>query len=132
MPHLQFEFNFKISKTEKGVFAGKIMDMFSGIMDTGTGHIGVTIRDFEPGNLIFGRVGDIDEKVAYVNADIRQGRTYEKRRSLALGFMDEINRMFNVPNSNIYVIVTEHKGEDFHLYERALKDWQADEDPLND
>lgn len=132
MPHLQFEFNFKISVEGKSAFARKIMSIFSELMDTGTGHIGVTIRDFEPGSLVFGRVEDIEEKVAYVNADIRQGRDYGKRRILALKFIDEINRMFDVPQMNVYVIFTEHKGEDFHLYERALKDWQAEEDPLKD
>jgi phenylpyruvate tautomerase PptA (4-oxalocrotonate tautomerase family) len=132
MPHLQFEFNFELKKKEKKVFAKSIMDKFSEIMDTGTGHIAVTIREYKTGNLQLGRVEDMGERVAFVNADIREGRTYEKRRTLAIAFMDEIKRHFNVPEDHMYVIVTEHKGEDFHLYERALKNWTPQEDPLKD
>jgi len=67
-----------------------IMDKFSEIMDTTTGHIAITIREYKSGNLQLGRVKDINEKMAFVNADIREGRTYEKRRMLAVAFMDEI------------------------------------------
>jgi len=132
MPHLQFEFNFELKKKEKKAFAKSIMDKFSEIMDTTTGHIAITIREYKSGNLQLGRVKDINEKMAFVNADIREGRTYEKRRMLAVAFMDEIKRYLNVPENNMYVIITEHKGEDFHLYERALKNWTPEEDPLND
>lgn len=132
MPHLQFEFNFELKKKEKKAFAKSIMETFSQIMDTATGHIAITIREYKSSNVQLGRVKDINEKVAFVNADIREGRTYEKRRMLALAFMDLIKRQFDVPENNMYVIITEHKGEDFHLYERALKNWSPQEDPLND
>jgi|Wag4MinimDraft_11_1082651.scaffolds.fasta_scaffold00045_16 phenylpyruvate tautomerase PptA (4-oxalocrotonate tautomerase family) len=132
MPHLQFEFNFHVSKEQKRMFAEKIMSHFSEIMDTGTGHIGVTLREFDSDSLVLGRVKNSEEPVAYVNADIRKGRKYEQRRKLALAFMDEIHSFFNVATNNMYVIFTEHEGEDFHLYERALKSWSEGEDPLKD
>ncbi|MCB4205012.1 4-oxalocrotonate tautomerase family protein [Deferribacterales bacterium Es71-Z0220] len=132
MPHLQFEFNFKISKDEKESFSKKIMAIFSEVMDTGTGHIGITIREFEKGSLLMGRMKNIDEKVAFINADIREGRTFEQRRQLALKFMDEIYNTFSVPKENMYLVFTEHKGDDFNLYEKTLKNWKPEEDPLND
>ena len=132
MPHLQFEFNFSIKEDEKVNFGKSIMNIFSDIMDTGTGHIGITIREYSKSNLLLGRVSDSSEKIAFVNADIREGRVYEKRRKLALAFMDAINKYFQVPQNNMYVIFTEHKGEDFHLYERALKNWAPEEDPLKE
>lgn len=132
MPHLQFEFNFKLSKEEKQTLAERVMSIFSEIMDTGTGHIGITVREFEKGSLIMGRMKHIEEKVAFINADIREGRAFEKRRQLALKFMDEIFTMFNVPKENMYLVFTEHKGDDFNLYEKTLKNWQPEEDPIND
>jgi len=132
MPHLQFEFNFAADAENKQKFSSKIMNHFSEIMDTGTDHIGVTIREFQNNGLFLGRVKNPDELIAFVNADIREGRLYEQRRKLALAFMKEINELFDVPLFNMYVIFTEHKGEDFHLYERALKSWKEGEDPLND
>jgi hypothetical protein len=70
--------------------------------------------------------------VAVVNADIREGRTIEKRRALTLGFLDLIHKSFNIPVEHMYVTLTEHKGEDFHLYEKYLANWQTGEDPLAD
>jgi len=130
MPHLQFEFNFKLTTNEKRDFSQKIMEHFSDIMDTATGHIGITLREFDSENLIMGRAENIGSKTAYVNADIRKGRSYEQRRNLAMAFMEEIRNFFSVPKNNIYVIITEHEGEDFHLYERSLKSWSEGEDPL--
>ncbi|WP_273265652.1 tautomerase family protein [Flexistipes sinusarabici] len=132
MPHLQFEFSFNADSESKRKFSSKIMEHFSEIMDTGTDHIGITIREFKNNGLFMGRVKNTDERIAFVNADIREGRLYEQRRKLALAFMKEINEFFNVPLANMYVIFTEHKGEDFHLYERALKSWREGEDPLKD
>jgi len=132
MPHLQFEFNLSLTDTQKTSFAEQVRALFSDIMDTGTDHISISIREFGTYNLSIGRVREPEKGVAVVNADIREGRTMEKRRALTLGFMDLINKTFNIPQAHMYVTLTEHKGEDFHLFEKYLASWQTGEDPLAD
>jgi len=132
MPHLQFEFNLSLTDTQKISFAEQVRALFSDIMDTGTDHISISIREFGTYNLSIGRVREPEKGVAVVNADIREGRTMEKRRALTLGFMALINKTFNIPQTHMYVTLTEHKGEDFHLFEKYLASWQTGEDPLAD
>ncbi len=132
MPHLQFEFNRNLTDSQKQTFAEEVRTLFSEVMDTGTDHISISIREFGTYNLSIGRVKEPEKGVAVVNADIREGRTMEKRRTLTLGFMELISKSFNIPLMNMYVTLTEHKGEDFHLFEKYLASWQTGEDPLAD
>ena len=132
MPHLLFEFNRSLTDSQKQTFAAEVRTLFSEVMDTGTDHISISIREFGTYNLSIGRVKEPENGVAVVNADIREGRTMEKRRTLTLGFMKLINKSFNIPVTNMYVTLTEHKGEDFHLFEKYLASWQKGEDPLAD
>ena len=132
MPHLQFEFNRNLTDSQKQTFAEEVRTLFSEVMDTGTDHISISIREFGTYNLSIGRVKEPENGVAVVNADIREGRTMEKRRTLTLGFMGLINKSFNIPLTNMYVTLSEHKGEDFHLFEKYLASWQTGEDPLAD
>lgn len=101
-------------------------------MDTGTDHISISIREFGTHNLSIGRVKEPEKAIAVVNADIREGRTMEQRRSLTLGFIELLNKNMNIPKTHIYVTLTEHKGEDFHLVEKYLGNWEEGEDPLAD
>ncbi|MGD1987463.1 MAG: tautomerase family protein [Desulfobacterales bacterium] len=132
MPHLQFEINQNITDEAKISIAEQARQLFSDVMDTGTDHISISIREFDTYNLSIGRVKEPQKGVALVNADIREGRTMEQRRSLALGFMDLLYRILDIPREHMYVTLTEHKGEDFHLHERYLANWQTGEDPLAD
>lgn len=112
--------------------AEKVRHLFSNVMDTGTDHITVSIREFGTYNLSIGRVREPEKGVAVVNADIRQGRTIEQRRNLSLGFMDLLHETLNIPMEHIYVTITEHKGEDFQLSEKYLSNWREGEEPLAD
>ena len=47
MPHLQFEINKELEKKSKQEFKIFIEKTFSKIMQTGTDHIAITIREFE-------------------------------------------------------------------------------------
>ncbi len=130
MPHLQFEFNRSISDEVKQKLSANVMRLFADVMDTGTDHIGITFREVGTHALALGRVQNPEEGIAFVNADIRAGRSAEQRRQLALGFMEEIHTLCEIPHANVYVIFTEHPGESFHLYERVLSSWQVGEDPM--
>ena len=130
MPHLQVEINKKISDDMKIEIASRFKNLFAEIMDTGTDHISTSIREFGTYNLDIGRVKDHRLGVALVDADIREGRTIEQRRALALGFMQALHEVLQIPQEQMYVTFTEHKGEDYHLKERYLASWQEGEDPL--
>jgi len=131
MPHLQFELNFTPTNPEKRSFAEAVRQHFAKTMSTGTDHIGITFRCYGADDLVFGRAGD-DGKIVFLNADIRIGRTPEKKRELSLGIMAEVNHRWAIPEENIYVIYTEHDGSNFQLSDRILPSWVCGEDPLND
>ncbi len=129
MPHLQFEINKKMDNATKDKFVNEIRETFSKIMDTGTDHIAISIREYDKYNLTIGRAIPTDD-ICLMNLDIREGRTIEKRRELALRYMSIVNEIFEVDNRNQYITFTQHGGEDFHLVEKYLAGWAENEDPL--
>lgn len=66
--------------------------------------------------------------VALVDAGVRAGRTIGQRRALALGFIELLQTNPGIPLEHVYVTFTEHKGEDFHMSDRYLADWQEGEE----
>jgi 5-carboxymethyl-2-hydroxymuconate isomerase len=129
MPHLQFEINKKVSNESKEEFVELIRKTFSEIMDTGTDHIAITLREYDKYSLTIGRA-DVNDDICLMNLDIRVGRTIEKRRELALKYMEIVKETFGINSKNQYITFTEHKGEDFHLIEKYLASWESGEDPL--
>jgi len=130
MPHLQFEVTEPLDGSVEP-FAAWAADLYAEVMDTGTGHVAVTVR--EEAALSLGRAG-AGEPVAVLNADIRAGRSAGQRRELAVAVIEELGERWGVPAENTYVIYTEHPGEDFHLQEGALDSWtdeEADDGPLD-
>lgn len=102
MPHLQIEINKILEDAIKIEIASRFKNLFSEIMDTGTDHISTSIREFGTYNLDIGRVKDHKAGVALVNADIREGRNLEQRRSLALGFMETLHEALEIPHEQMY------------------------------
>ena len=129
MPHLQFEINKKIDNETKDKFVNEIKETFSSIMDTGTDHIAISIREYDKYNLTIGRAIPTDD-ICLMNLDIREGRSIEKRRELALRYMSTVNNILKIDNRNQYITFTQHTGEDFHLVEKYLAGWNQGEDPL--
>ncbi len=129
MPHLQFEINKKIKNKTKEKFINEVMRIFSKVMDTGTDHIAISIREYDKYSLSIGRA-NIKDDICLMDLDIREGRTIEKRRKLVLLYMDLVKKLFKVKKKNQYTTLTEHKGEDFHLIEKYLSSWETGEDPL--
>ncbi len=130
MPHLQFEINKKVSDDSKEEFVNEIRNAFAQIMDTGVDHIAISIREYEKYNLTIGRAS-INDDICLMNLDIREGRTIEKRRQLALKYMEIVKENFGIDQKNQYITFTEHKGQDFHLVEKYLSQWEIGEDPLS-
>ena len=130
MPHLQFEINKKVSDDSKEEFVNEIRNAFAQIMDTGVDHIAISIREYEKYNLTIGRAS-INDDICLMNLDIREGRTIEKRRQLALKYMEIVKENFGIDQKNQYITFTEHKGQDFHLVDKYLSQWEIGEDPLS-
>ncbi len=129
MPHLQFEINKKVSNEIKDEFVKKIRHTFSDVMDTGEDHIAISIREYDKYNLTIGRADPLDD-ICLMNFDIREGRSIEKRREIALRYMEIVHELFQIDLKNQYITFTQHTGEDFHLVEKFLADWKTGEDPL--
>lgn len=129
MPHLQFDLDFAPSTQEKRSFARAVIRHFAGIMDTGTDHIAISFRCYRKGDLVFGRAGK-GKGIAFLDADIRKGRTADQKRRLALAVMGELEKTWGVPTRSTYVVYTEHDGENFQLDDRVLPSWSTGEDPL--
>ena len=129
MPHLQFEVNQKIENKIKDRFANEIRDAFAEIMDTGTDHIAISLREYDKYNLTIG-LANPEDNICLMNLDIRDGRTLEQRRELAIRYMNIVKTNFSVETKNQYVTFTQHPGDDFHLVEKYLASWEPNEDPL--
>ena len=128
MPHLQFDINKKLEKKFKEEFIIFVEKNFSKIMQTGTDHIAITIREFEKENLSLGRVNNIDH-VCLMNLDIRLGRTEKQKIELVKTFIFGVEKFFGVNKNNQYVTLTNHKGNEFNFYEKSLSDWIENDDP---
>ncbi|WP_321469508.1 tautomerase [Halarcobacter sp.] len=129
MPHLQFEINKKIENSIKEQFIIDIQNTFAEVMNTKTDHIAISIREYDKYSISIGRANNLDN-ICLMNLDIREGRTVEQRRELALRFISIVNTLLKIENKNQYITFTEHKGEDFHLIEKYLSEWKIGEDPL--
>jgi len=124
VPHLQFELTDRLDADEAASLVGWVTERYAAAMDTGTGHVAVTVRD--DATLAMGRAGE-GEPVAVLNADVRAGRTATQRRELATDVVAYLGDRLGVPRENVYVVYTEHPGEDFHLAEGPLGSWSDEE-----
>ena len=128
MPHLQFEINKKLEKKSKQEFIIFIEKNFSKIMQTGTDHIAITIREFEKENVSLGRVNNNDH-VCLMNLDIRLGRTKKQKLELVKTFIVGVEKIFEINKNNQYVTLTNHQGIEFNFYEKSLSNWVKNDDP---
>ena len=55
MPHLQFDINKKVDESSKRSFITYVEDKFSSIMETGSDHIAISIREHDKSNSSLGR-----------------------------------------------------------------------------
>ena len=129
MPHLQFEINKKLKDDERKEFLHKVKRIFCKVMETGSYHVAISLRELSENSLLLGRAMNRDI-ICIMNLDIRKGRTKEQKRKLAIGYINLINSVFHIKKKNQYITFTEHEGEDFNLYEKCLETWSENDDPL--
>ena len=126
MPHLQFEINKKLKKNCKQKFIAFIEESFSKIMQTGTDHIAITLRELEKENISLGRVHKNDT-LCLMNLDIRSGRSKKQKIELVKTFMHGVEKYLKINKNNQYITFTNHKGIEFNFYEKSLSDWVKSE-----
>ena len=129
MPHLQFDINKKLNNEQRKVFVEYVKSVFSETMRTGVNHIAVSLREFPKFSLTLGRA-ELGDFVCFMNLDLRNGRTNKQKRELAIKYMEGVKEILGIKLNNQYVTYTSHPGNDFNLYERSLKDWTDNDNPL--
>ena len=130
MPHLQFDVNKQLNIDLKKKFINFIEQKFSEIMQTGTDHIAISIREMNKENLSLGRV-DNEETVCLMNLDIRIGRSDLQKKELVKTFINGAENILGIKVQNQYVTITSHVGEEFNFFEKTLSDWRKNDDPAN-
>ena len=129
MPHLQFDVNKELNNEQRKVFVEYVKSVFSETMRTGVNHIAVSLREFPKFSLTLGRA-ELGDFVCFMNLDLRNGRTNRQKRELAIKYMEGVKEILGIKLNNQYVTYTSHPGNDFNLYERSLKDWTDNDNPL--
>ena len=130
MPHLQFDVNKELNNEQRKVFVEYVKSVFSETMRTGVNHIAVSLREFPKFSLTLGRA-KLGDFVCFMNLDLRNGRTNRQKRELAIKYMKGVKEILGIKLNNQYVTYSSHPGNDFNLYEKSLKEWTDNDNPLS-
>ena len=130
MPHLQFDINKKLSDNKRKDFINFVQVKFSEIMETGTSHIAVSLREFPKDGLALG-LQKSRGSVCFMNLDVRKGRSKKKKRDLVKCYMKAVTKYFGISKENQYLTFTSHPGDDFNTYEKPLSEWVKNDSPLD-
>lgn len=124
MPLLQFDVTGPLDPADKETFAAEVTDLYTEKMATTAGHVAVTIRERDPSDLHLGRAED--GRLLFLDAEIRQGRPFERKRAFALATMEAARKRWDVPEANLKVVFTEHAGEGMMGYDRVGGEWEGE------
>lgn len=124
MPLLQFDTTLSLSSAEKRSFAETVTELYSTEMDTTDGHVAVTIRDRESADLHLGRA--VDGPLLFLDAEIRRGRPFDRKRKFALAVMEHASTAFDVPEENMKTVFTEHPGNAMMGVDRVGGEWREE------
>lgn len=113
-----------MSAEEKASFAGAVTELYATKIATTTGHVAVTIRDRTAADLYLGRA--VEGPLPFVDAEIRQGRQFERKRAFALTIMEHAAATFDIPEENMKVVFTEHTGESLMGANRVGGEWDGE------
>ncbi|WP_433630241.1 tautomerase [Halomicrococcus sp. NG-SE-24] len=121
MPLLQFDTTLSLAADEKTTFAERVTELYTHEMATTAGHVAVTIRERADAEMHLGR--GVDGPLLFLDAQIRRGRSHERKRAFALGTMEYAGDAFDVPDPNMKVVFTEHPGEAMMGVDRVGGEW---------
>jgi len=124
MPLLQFDTTLSLSAAEKTSFAETVTELYTTEMETTEGHVAVTIRDRESADLHLGRA--VDGPLLFLDAEIRRGRSVDRKREFALAVMEHTATAYDVPDENMKVVFTEHPGTAMMGVDRVGGEWNGE------
>ncbi|SEH65867.1 hypothetical protein SAMN05192561_1235 [Halopenitus malekzadehii] len=125
MPHLALDTTADPTAADRRAFTEAVTDIYGAEMRTSTGHIAVTIREHPPSAMSLGRA--VEGPLAVLDADVRRGRSFERRRAFALAVIDWLAAEWAVPRPNGKIVFTEHDGDQLMGADRVGEDWSPDE-----
>ncbi|WP_262175225.1 4-oxalocrotonate tautomerase family protein [Haloarcula laminariae] len=124
MPLLQFDIARSLSAAEKTSFAERVTELYTTEMRTTSGHVAVTIRERDSAEMHLGRA--VDGPLLFLDAEIRQGRSVDRKRAFALATMEYAADEFDIPDENMKVVFTEHPGDAMMGVDRVGGEWTPD------
>ena len=98
--------------------------MYADEMDSKTRFISMQFRTIPREDMWLGRA-DPNSDIVLLEADVREGRPTDQRRSFALEFMEKFHEDWDIPQPNMKVVFTEHKGTQMMGYDRVGSDWTS-------
>lgn len=126
MPLLSVTTDAAVPPAERTPVFEELAETYATIMDADTSYLAVSYRAAEAGSLWLGRA-DPDEPILFLEADVRAGRSVDRRREFALAAMDGLHDAWGVPPANQKVVFTEHAGAHMMGYDRVGGDWSSED-----
>lgn len=126
MPHLALDTTCELTADDRQACTAALTDRYTDEMATTAGHVAVTIRDHPPAAMSLRRA--VEGPIAVLDADVRRGRSFDRRRSFALTVIDWLHEEWDVPNPNVKVVFTEHDGDQLMGADRVGSEWLPEED----
>ncbi|OAQ54336.1 hypothetical protein HTG_01990 [Natrinema mahii] len=124
MPLLQFETTLSLSDEEKTALAERVTELYTTEMATTAGHVAVSIRERGAADLHLGRA--VDGPLCFLDAEIRRGRPFERKRAFGLATMAYVGDTLGVPDENMKIVFTEHPGESMMGVDRVGGEWDGE------
>lgn len=124
MPLLQFDTTLSLSADEKTAIAERVTELYTTEMATTAGHVAVTIREHDSAALHLGRA--VEGPMVFLDAEIRQGRSFDRKRAFAVATMMYLGETFDIPDENMKVVFTEHPGEAMMGVDRVGGEWNGE------
>ncbi|OLZ40513.1 tautomerase [Natrinema saccharevitans] len=124
MPLLQFETTLSLSDEEKTALAERVTELYTTEMATTAGHVAVSIRERGAAALHLGRA--VDGPLLFLDAEIRRGRPFERKRAFGLATMEYVGERFDVPDENMKIVFAEHPGESMMGVDRVGGEWDGE------
>jgi phenylpyruvate tautomerase PptA (4-oxalocrotonate tautomerase family) len=115
-----------MTEGEKQAFVRRVTDLYAEHMETGTDHVAVAVRERSTAELAIGRAGS-DEPCLLLEADVRRGREFERKRSFALAVVELAADAWGIRDPNVKIVFTEHAGEELMGAVRVGSEWSPDE-----
>ncbi|WP_076607437.1 tautomerase family protein [Natronorubrum thiooxidans] len=124
MPLLQFDTTLSLSAEEKTALADRVTELYTTEMATTAGHVAVTIRERESADLHLGRA--VEGPLVFLDAEIRRGRPFDRKRAFAVATMAFLGETFDVPDENMKVVFTDHPGKSMMGVDRVGGEWDGE------